>query len=87
MALENLIGYQLLLERKNQNNGLIMDLKPGEVICDECKGRGEVIEPFSESHNSYDCLFMTCPKCKGYKKLDWIEVATGVIHKPDLLPF
>lgn len=63
-----------------------MELNQGEKVCNRCRGRGEIIEPFSESHNSYECDFIVCPKCKGYKKLDWIEEIVGV-SKPELIPF
>jgi hypothetical protein len=56
----------------------VVELNPGKIICDKCNGRGEIVEPFSESHNSYDCDFITCPKCKGNKKVDWIENVVGV---------
>jgi hypothetical protein len=46
-------------------DGVIMELKPGEVICDECLGTGESI-----AHHS-------CPKCWGNGKLDWIENVVG----------
>lgn len=42
-----------------------MELKPGEIICDECLGTGESI------------AYNLCPKCHGNGKLDWIEAVVG----------
>ena len=50
-----------------------MDLKPGEVECDKCKGT-RILYDF----DNYDIgKYNTCPKCKGEGKLDWIEVIVG----------
>ena len=52
-----------------------MDLKPGEVICDECNG----------SCINYDLEFIKiwghtdCPKCWGKGKLNWVDNLVGII--------
>jgi len=46
-----------------------MKLKEGETICPECKGKGH----FQDDHNN----IQTCEKCKGYGKLDWVEMVVG----------
>lgn len=53
-------------------------MKPNleKIICDECKGDGEIyVEPFDDPEAWW---FKPCPKCKGNKKLDWIEQIVGV---------
>jgi len=39
-----------------------------KIICDSCKGTG--IDPKSINE--------PCKKCSGFKKLDWIQNATGI---------
>lgn len=66
-----------------------MKLKKTESICDRCDGRGEVSQEFDcpPSDWKYGLTEMVfCPKCKGHKKLDWIEMITGS-SKPEPLPF
>ena len=47
-----------------------MNLKPGEILCDECNGTGEV--------NLFpNQVFNLCPKCLGNKKLTWTENIFG----------
>jgi len=46
-------------------------LKPGELICDKCNGKGSV------EANERLMKIKTCPKCLGAKKVDWIENAMG----------
>jgi len=45
--------------------GNINKLKPGELICDQCKGNGDSI------------TYNPCSKCLGSGKLDWIENVVG----------
>lgn len=42
-------------------------LKEGEIICNKCKGEGEIV---------YDNIFaIWCSKCRGTGKVDWISNA------------
>jgi len=45
----------------------------GEVICDECDGKGEVQYQIDECQSTE----VRCPKCFGDGKLDWVENAMG----------
>jgi len=51
----------------------------GEVLCDECDGKGEV------QHQIDDCQTteIRCSKCLGHGKLDWVENAMGKKKEPD----
>jgi len=61
-----------------------MDLKPGEVVCDKCNGSGEVyVVPFDDPQAHW---YELCSKCKGCKKLDWIERIIGV-REIVMIPF
>jgi DnaJ-class molecular chaperone len=42
-----------------------------EFVCRECHGTGRV------RIKRYKLRIVTCPKCKGLGKLDWIEYITG----------
>jgi DnaJ-class molecular chaperone len=44
-----------------------------EFICTECHGTGRVRKLNSRKR----ILMITCPKCYGLGKLDWIEHITG----------
>jgi hypothetical protein len=46
-------------------------LNPGEEICPNCKGSGEEPGEFIEGFK------ITCSRCWGDRKLDWIEMAMG----------
>jgi len=48
-----------------------LELAPGEEICPNCKGSGE------EPGNFIDGIRITCHRCWGDRKLDWIEMAMG----------
>jgi len=48
-----------------------MELKSGEVVCDQCQGTGL----WTEFYRGGDDIW--CDKCLGTGKLDWIEVITG----------
>ena len=51
----------------------MMELKPGEVICDKCNGSGLNKDPMFQ-----DIWGLTdCPKCDGKGKLDWIANIVG----------
>jgi len=55
-----------------------MDLKLGEVVCDECKGTGYDLEiPKQKNSNPYYMKHYNCPKCFGLGKLDWVENIVG----------
>jgi len=45
-----------------------IELEDGEVICPECKGFG-VVKAWMRT--------ITCLRCFGTKKLDWIEMIVG----------
>jgi len=45
--------------------------------CNRCHGRGEVMK---ENNNWWWNSLVLCPKCKGYGKVDWIEMITGKDH-------
>jgi len=49
-------------------------LEEGEIICDECEGRG-----IDSSYTGY--FPVPCQKCQGEKKLDWVSKITGVAPK------
>ncbi len=44
-------------------------LKEGEVICPECRGKGKMC--------GVNYSYRICTKCRGARKLDWIEVCMG----------
>jgi len=48
-----------------------VELLPGEEICPNCKGSGE------EPGNFVEGFRITCGRCWGSRKLDWIEMAMG----------
>jgi len=50
-----------------------MELKPGEMVCSECSGQGEIVSPGHSHHWS-----KLCPKCKGKGIVDWVENIMGV---------
>lgn len=49
-----------------------MELNEGEIKCPECYGNKKITDP----KLSY-IYWITCPKCKGKGKLDWIENIVG----------
>jgi DnaJ-class molecular chaperone len=49
-----------------------MDLKPGEIICDKCKGEGTIFYPYNKQ-----IRWCECRKCQGDGKVDWIENVVG----------
>ena len=57
-----------------------MDLKPGEIICDKCHGKGVMTETVQKKKNFF-VEKNTCNKCHGDGKLDWIENITGKEEK------
>jgi len=53
-----------------------MQLNEGEVICDQCNGKG--YEKYTEPKgNNFYIKKRTCIKCHGDGKLDWLENITG----------
>lgn len=61
------------------------ELKPGNVWCDKCYGYGtHGFRYWTERQwlgDDYANIEhkepLTCPKCKGHKQLDWIELIVG----------
>ena len=51
-------------------------LEEGETICDRCNGSG--YEPIGDDAQ---VLRMSCKKCQGEKKVDWISNITGIKEK------
>jgi hypothetical protein len=51
-----------------------IELKDGEQICSECKGKGSVREV---NDGGFIIRHSKCEKCHGYGKLDWIEMIVG----------
>lgn len=47
-----------------------MKLKEGELICDKCNGTGYVVEEERKRRRH-----PWCPKCHGFKKVDWVSNA------------
>jgi DnaJ-class molecular chaperone len=64
-----------------------LELKPGEVKCDKCKGTGiinnstYVVElpgvKYTSTTSSESLIGIKCKKCKGEGKMDWIENVVG----------
>ena len=51
-----------------------IELEDGEVICPECKGDG-VVRAWNVAYTSMRTV--TCLRCFGTKKLDWIDMIVG----------
>ena len=51
-------------------------LKEDEIICDRCKGSG-----YEPGYDPSRVIRLTCQKCQGERKLDWISAITGVPPK------
>lgn len=43
--------------------------------CSKCNGKGSTF--YSVDNTWLKLRWGTCPKCKGYGNLDWIEMITG----------
>ena len=56
-----------------------MELLPGEEICPNCKGSGDGTGKYIEGYR------ITCQRCWGEGKLDWIEMAMGKQQAPIFL--
>lgn len=56
-----------------------LKLSTGEKFCDKCSGTGFVV---SQSNPDLEDL---CPKCRGKRKLDWIENIVGVTRQKSVL--
>lgn len=52
-----------------------MELEEGEVICPRCNGTG-----YDPNQGTY-WPKQYCKKCRGNKKIDWIENIVGVKEK------
>lgn len=53
-----------------------MELEHGEVICDSCEGETFIRYTEQRGKHFYPKK-ITCPKCNGHGKLDWVENITG----------
>jgi len=47
----------------------------GEALCPKCDGAGGKV---TLDHRNWN--FITCLKCKGIGKVDWIQKAMGVMN-------
>jgi hypothetical protein len=59
-------------------------LKPGEIVCEECKGTGYDLK-VPDVEDQYTLEYRRhykCDKCHGVGKFDWIEVIVGKKPKP-----
>jgi len=65
------------------NEDIILD--PGEEICDKCHGEGTRIIEIKVGFNS-EIRKVYCSKCRGTKKIDWIEKVVGVKEKEIFYP-
>ncbi len=55
-----------------------MELEPGEVVCDQCKGTGYPNNNEIDYNNKFYYNHLdVCDKCNGSGKLDWIENIVG----------
>ncbi len=52
-------------------------LKPGEVECDECQELRDKREKDLKEKPWRSSYYISCPKCKGSGKLDWVENIVG----------
>jgi len=65
--------------KKDSRYNVMLDqrifLEKGEEFCSKCNGSGSL----ASRHKSYNgkSYKLTCPKCLGMGKLDWIEVIRG----------
>ena len=51
-----------------------------KIECDRCRGEG-TINVCPPDDKWYMTDITLCPKCKGLKKLDWVEMIVGVGEK------
>lgn len=51
-----------------------MKLEPGEIICENCNGKGKIEVQFEENGSM---IPVPCFKCDGTGKLTWIENVFG----------
>jgi DnaJ-class molecular chaperone len=66
-----------------------MELKPGEVECPKCNGKGTITKWLETNYLAgyrypRECQ---CPKCHGVGKLDWVEAVVGKKKKYDKIKF
>jgi hypothetical protein len=47
-----------------------------KIECDKCRGKGTII--VSPDDRWWTTARKPCPKCRGLKKLDWVEMIVGV---------
>ncbi len=75
--MEKLIGSRKQLENtklKVEDEPPEIDESLGELVCDECGGRGCTINEYT--------LSARCWKCQGDGKVDWVSHCTGKPKKP-----
>jgi DnaJ-class molecular chaperone len=64
--------------RFNKKHNMLIELENGEVFCSKCKGRGLVPNRGRRFPSPMTAAkYLTCDKCFGDGKLDWIERITG----------
>jgi len=73
----NLIGSKKQQEKNKIISKLEIDESLGELLCDECEGRGSIPEKEDQFK-----LARMCEKCQGRGKVDWLSHITGVPPKP-----
>lgn len=61
---------------------LEIDEENGELLCDECKGRGSV-----DSYPHANSLRTICWKCQGDGKVDWVSHITGKPEREDIFGY
>lgn len=81
-------------EEMNYSN---IKLEKGEIICPDCKGKGffdnpKILERISELDDKLNAKIAfpmskryPCMKCKGHRKIDWVENLIGGNEKEEAL--
>ena len=62
--------------RLNKKRNQLIELKAGEQFCPKCRGSG-LVPNRKKSLAWTTAKYLTCDKCLGDGKLDWVEIATG----------
>jgi len=66
----------MINKRYNQNAKRLIKLEDGEKFCPKCDGKGRVPHKWA-GYGGTRKGSLTCDKCLGEGKIDWIENATG----------
>ncbi|MFW9871520.1 MAG: hypothetical protein ACFFG0_00250 [Candidatus Thorarchaeota archaeon] len=68
--------------RLNKKKNQLIELKEGESFCSKCNGHGLILRPKTKRYTLplTAAKYLTCDKCLGAGKLDWVEKATGKIY-------